>query len=236
MCANKSRIIGLLLMTVLSTAAAAGEEPHQIKLLIVTYDAAHVGPQTLKQAERIAATILLSATTQSRWEAGAAEDLRNLGMDFTAYSAKDCQPDPVPRVQILPHAPVGVPPNALGFSLPCARFGIQVTIYADRVGSVSESGGPSFGRVLGYAMAHELGHVLLHSGAHAAAGLMKASWSKSDWQRAAVDITPFSPAEARQIATLDCASLAQKECWLGASFETVFPLLHNERNSARSKQ
>jgi hypothetical protein len=44
--------------------------------------------------------------------------------------------------------------------------------------------------------------VLLQSEAHATAGLMKGIWSKSDWQRAAVSIIAFSPADALAIATL----------------------------------
>jgi hypothetical protein len=56
--------------------------------------------------------------------------------------------------------------------------------------------------VLGYAIAHELGHVLLHSDAHARTGLMKGTWSEPDWQRAAVRVIAFSPAEAQQITTL----------------------------------
>jgi hypothetical protein len=201
--ANKWWKIGLFLTSLLSTAAA--QETPPIRISIVTYDIARVGSKALHQAERLSAAILRTATIQSTWEAGAAEELENLGMDFTAYTGKDCQTAavwPILRVQILPRAPGGLPRNALGFSLPCSRSGVQITIYEDRVAKVSEDGGPTLGRVLGYAMAHELGHVLLNSGTHEAAGLMKGIWSKSDWQRAAVDIIPFSPAEARQIAAL----------------------------------
>lgn len=200
---NQSWKIGLLLTSLLSTAVL-GQEPPPTELSIITYDAAHIGPKTLDQAERLAGTILLTARLRSRWQAGEVQQLANLRQDFTAYSAKHCQADraSVLRMQIFPRAPVGLSPNALGFSLPCARSGIQVTIYADRINNVSETGGPTFGRVLGYAIAHELGHVLLHSDAHAPAGLMKGTWSKTDWQRAAVSVIPFTPAEAQQIATL----------------------------------
>lgn len=201
--ANNSWRTGFLL-SLLSTAAMGQVRPN-IELSIVVYDAAQVGTHTLERAERLAGTVLLTAAIQSTWINGPVEDIRNLGTDFTAYTAKDCQADPVStvlRVQILRRGPVGLPPHALAFSLPCARFGVHVTIFADRVASVSETGGPTFGRVLGYAIAHELGHVLLQSETHAAAGLMKGIWSKSDWQRAAVSIISFTPADARQITTL----------------------------------
>jgi hypothetical protein len=192
------------LLSLLSTAAMGQVRPN-IKLSVVVYDAAQLRTQTLESAERLAGTVLLTAAIQSTWVAGPVEDLRNLGMDFTAYPAKGCRAAPVSailRLQILPRAPAGLAAHALAFSLPCARSGLRVTIYADRVAKVSEAGGPTFGRVLGYAIAHELGHVLLQSDAHATAGLMKGLWSKGDWQRAAVSIISFSPAEARQITTL----------------------------------
>ncbi len=126
-----------------------------------------------------------------------------MGTDFTAYARADCEDRPslaVLRVQILARAPSGVAVHALGYSLPCAKRGVQVTIYADRAANVSETGGPTFGRVLGYAIAHELGHVLLHSGGHDTAGLMKDVWSKRDWERAAVSIIPFSATDVQRIA------------------------------------
>lgn len=201
--AYKCRIIGLLLSNLLATSAIA--EMSSVRVSIVIYDGAHVGLKTVGQAERVAATILRTAAIQSRWESGEAQEVGNLGMDFTAYGRQQCEADPVStilRVQILPHVPMGLPPNALGFALPCARSGVQVTIYAERVERVSQNGGPTFARVLGYAIAHELGHVLLHSDAHEPEGLMKARWSKSDWQRAAVSVISFSAEDARQIAAL----------------------------------
>lgn len=209
--ANQSWTVGLFIVSTL-LPRAAGQELSPIELSIVAYDAARVGPKTLHQAESVAATILLTAAIRSRWEAGHLQEVRTLGMEFTAYTRQQCQAGPISavlRVQILPYAPAGLPPSALGFSLPCARSGVQVTIYADRVANVSKTGGPTFGRTLGYAIAHELGHVLLHSGAHGPDGLMKAIWSKGDWQRAAVSVIPFSPSQARQIAALHERSVGE---------------------------
>jgi hypothetical protein len=198
--ANKSwRTV--LFLCLLSTAAA-GQGLPDTKLLIVVYDVAHVGSKMLERSERLAGTIVLKAGIQLSWDAGPVEDLGNLGMDFTASPGRECQAQPlfgILRLQILPHAPAGLAAQALGLSLPCARQGVQVTIYADRVADVSESGGPTFGRVLAYVMAHELGHVLLHSDRHQDTGLMKGIWSKRDWQQAAVSVVSFSPSEARQI-------------------------------------
>lgn len=200
----KTRWKTSFLLSLLSTAIV-GQEPPRVKLSVVVYDTAHIGSKTAEHAEHIAGEILSTASIQSSWLAGPLEQLGNLVVDFTAYAAKACHADlgaAIVRLQIVPHAPAGLPAQALGFSLPCARSGVQVTIFADRVATVSETAGPTFGRVLGYAMAHEVGHVLLQSDTHTTAGLMKGIWSKRDWQRAAVSVVSFSPAEVRQIAAL----------------------------------
>ena len=61
------------------------------------------------------------------------------------------------------------------------------------VGSSSE--GAAAARVLGFAVAHELGHLLLGTNAHAAAGLMRAVWSRSDLQRTNPADWRFTPVE-----------------------------------------
>jgi len=187
----------------LSKAALAQQLPQSVT--IVVYDSAHVRAKTLDRTEHIAASILQTAGLQLRWGTGVLQDLVDLGTDFTAYSPGECENGPMSailRVQILSRAPSGFAPQAVGYSLPCAKHGIQVTIFADRAAAVCERGAPTFGRVLGYAIAHELGHVLLHSNAHEPAGLMKATWSERDWQRAAVSIIPFSPTDVQRISAL----------------------------------
>ena len=125
---NKVGRTGLFLC--LLSTAAVGQDPPDTKLLIVVYDAAHVGSKTLERSERLAGTIVFEAGIQSSWDAGPVADLGNLGMDFTAERGRECQVEPISgilRLQILPHAPPGLAAQALGFSLPCARRGVQVT-------------------------------------------------------------------------------------------------------------
>jgi hypothetical protein len=181
--------------------SVAGRTP-AVEVPIVVYDSAGVGPKTLSAAESITSKILFAAGLDARWSAGPVSDVPRLGLDFTARTPAECAGAADPqflRVQLIAHAPAALPAPAIALSLPCARAGIQVIIYTDRVAKVSEANAPTFGRVLAYTMAHELGHVLLHSAEHEDGGLMKALWSKSDWQRAAVSIVSFSPAQSRQI-------------------------------------
>jgi hypothetical protein len=70
---------------------------------------------------------------------------------------------------------------------------VHVTIFYDRVELLMHSVAASVPRILGHAMAHEMGHILLGSPEHSSAGIMKGRWGKMDWQRAAVDLLRFDP-------------------------------------------
>jgi len=186
--------------TLLALSVAASALPLRIPIMV--YDRVGLSPKTLSQAEGLTDNILLTVGVDTKWIAGSTSDPEGLEMDFSARTSDNCgnaSGIDFVRVVVLAHAPAGVPIPALGFSLPCAITGIQVVIYADRIAKVSETNAPTFNRVLGYALAHELGHVLLRSAAHAGTGLMRGVWSKSDWQRAAVSTIGFTPAQANQI-------------------------------------
>jgi hypothetical protein len=54
------------------------------------------------------------------------------------------------------------------------------TVYPDRVKSTALTSNTTFGTLLGRVVAHEIGHLLLNRNMHAAAGLMKAHWTRDD--------------------------------------------------------
>lgn len=188
-----------------------GNKPHSIILLaglcslpaygadvsVYVYDFAHVGSQTLEQAEKLAAEVFASAGIVVRLTTAISAD--PLGSDFSVPSRDGCRESPLPviiRAQILPHAPAGFRPSALGYSLPCAQSGAQITLYADPMEAVSRTANTSFYRVLGHSLAHELGHVLRRSEAHDARGLMKDIWTRQDWRRAAISMVVFNSPES----------------------------------------
>ena len=57
----------------------------------------------------------------------------------------------------------------------------------------------STGLVLGSAIAHELGHLLLPLAAHAPTGLMRACWSRDEFNRAEQGQLRFLPGDAERI-------------------------------------
>lgn len=70
------------------------------------------------------------------------------------------------------------------------------TVYVDRAESVARVAGTDPRRVLGLAIAHEIGHVLLNSNTHSTAGLMRADWSSAELRRKDEAAWHFLEAEA----------------------------------------
>jgi hypothetical protein len=58
-----------------------------------------------------------------------------------------------------------------------ARRGVLATIYLDRVLRLAEQTGADRVALLGHAIAHELGHLLMASNGHGSIGLMRGFWS-----------------------------------------------------------
>ena len=87
---------------------------------------------------------------------------------------------------------------SMGFSLvgtpDSAPF--LATVYVDRVESVARGAGIQARRVMGLAIAHEIGHVLLNSNTHAPSGLMRADWSRNELRRKDADVWQFLDREA----------------------------------------
>jgi len=93
------------------------------------------------------------------------------------------------------HTPAG----ALGSSLPDAQYGVSATIFEDRIEGLWESNGTDLAVVLGHAIAHELGHVLLGSAEHSSMGIMRAHWGKADFDQAAMGRLGFTAQQAARI-------------------------------------
>lgn len=102
------------------------------------------------------------------------------------------------RLRLVRVAPRSLTRVARGFSLSCARYGIQVTIFVDRVEQALARVAPSFATVLGHALAHEIGHVLLRSERHRPTGLMRAVWGELDWRLGGLWFTTEDAAEMRR--------------------------------------
>ena len=90
---------------------------------------------------------------------------------------------------------------SMGFSLvgTAGAAPFLATVYVDRVESVARGAGIGARRVLGLAIAHEIGHVLLNSNTHAPNGLMRADWSRNELRRKDAAAWHFLDIEVAQV-------------------------------------
>ena len=183
-CARACLLAGLLEgVSVCGPVASASEQP---ELTVRVYDLAHVQSRALRRAQQVAGRILQNAGIRPVWAVGNEDARESRLVDADAAGGRACNDALRPAevsVRLAPAAPPGLPPLALGFALPCARYGVQVTLFVDRIERAAARVPPSYATVLGHALAHEVGHVLLRSERHASTGLMRAVWSREDWQR-----------------------------------------------------
>jgi hypothetical protein len=73
------------------------------------------------------------------------------------------------------------------------------TVYPDRVDRMAQGYGRDRGLLIGWAIGHELGHLLLGTTTHPDSGLMRARWSGRPMFAPAAQDWIFLPAEAQQL-------------------------------------
>ena len=89
------------------------------------------------------------------------------------------------------------PLRALGFALIDGQqhTGALATVYVDRVASVARESGVDGSLLLGRAIAHEIGHLLMGTNQHSTSGVMRAQWTRRDLRRGRPDQWHFTRAE-----------------------------------------
>lgn len=80
-----------------------------------------------------------------------------------------------------------------------APLPVLATVYADRVNRAARAASVDAAVVLGRAMAHEIGHLLLNHPRHARHGLMRALWTTDQFRRNRDEEWAFDVRDARAI-------------------------------------
>ena len=91
--------------------------------------------------------------------------------------------------------------RALGFSVvdPAAGAGTLATIYINRVEDSARHAGADLALLLGRAIAHEVGHLILRTNEHGEQGLMRAVWTELEMVRNAHEDWVFASPDRRQL-------------------------------------
>ena len=165
-CPKVGWVAGLLVLMAGSNARAA--EP----VVIRSYNLSSVPTGELTEARETLQATLRAASIDLVWR-----DCVNGGCE-EPLGARDL------IVRIVA-APRGVGLDELGYSMVDLqeRVGTLATVYSDRVALLAERARVDAGKVLGRAVAHEVGHMLLGTSQHSATGLMRARWLDREVRR-----------------------------------------------------
>jgi hypothetical protein len=178
-----------------AVAHAAGAELAMLPLTVRVYDSAGLPEATRTAALGIAGAALAGAHIDTVWRR--CDVIHgNLGCDAPLSSG-----ELVIRIVGIP----AVQPNTRWLVLGNALLerpsgeGRLATIYANRVEVLAHAATVDVARLLGYAIAHELGHLLLATADHSRHGLMRAVWSDERVRRALDEDWRFTDREIAAI-------------------------------------
>jgi hypothetical protein len=169
------------------------------QLSVHVYNLSGLPSGTLDRALREVARIFAQVDANVHWELGEPEAEE-------AHSTDQSGPASFRDLHVRSYLVVRIGrgmthnvPSALGVSLPHAQYGVSATVFQERVENLCQAAGQDFGVILGHAIAHELGHVVLASREHAPVGIMRARWGRADFGQAAIGNLGFTVQQGAEI-------------------------------------
>ena len=165
--------------------------------------------QTL--ADRLAVRVYDFASLDTSVRGSAVEEARAIVADAGIAAAwhgcsrrEPCAPeagDVIVRVIRETGQPSPSRHRPLGYSVvdPSAATGTLATIYVNRVEDSARRAGADLALLLGRAIAHEIGHLILRTNDHGERGLMRAVWTEREMARNSHDDWVFASPDRRQL-------------------------------------
>ena len=167
--------------------------PSPLRLTVRVHDLARRAVAERAEAAGVATESLRSAGVQVTWR-----DC-SLAADHSPQQKACDAPLATDEVVLrLVDAPALTPIEVLGFSFVDVRnrAGTLATVYPDRIAVVADAAGIAAGELLGYAIAHELVHLLAGSRSHSKEGLMQARWDVPALRRSSPRLWTIAAREA----------------------------------------
>ena len=163
-----------------------------LTLVVRLYDAVGVPPREIVAARHAAAAALAGAAIDVAWVA-CAPPARHVA----------CGDKPRPTdvlVRIVPRSPAPASRSLADAYVNAAdASGALATVYLERVRALAAVAGVDPGTLMGRAIAHEIGHLLLGTATHSRGGLMRAVWSAAQLRRDHPGVWSFSRPEAARL-------------------------------------
>lgn len=162
-------------------------------ITVQVYNSASISLQALATAEEEAARIFR--------EAGVAVSWLNCPLTVPEAQANPICIAPCPpsrfAVRIVPEVPTDRANTSLGVAL--TEGGIYATIFFPRVVENAKLRIATASQILGHAMAHEIGHLLLGPVPHTLSGIMRGGWAAEDLRSMTMGALRFSPQQSAVI-------------------------------------
>ena len=179
------------------TIPVDAQGPVPTEIVIRIYDAFGLPAAEISTIRQIAGAILGSTHTRITWRECRPQNSRGEEGDTCADTLPPLEV--VVRLVTGPSARGG--PTVLGESLVDREIakGTLSTVFADRVTTVARQVGLPRAVLLGRALAHEVGHLLLGTTTHTQTGLMRADWSAVALRSGTNQDWTFSPDQAARI-------------------------------------
>jgi hypothetical protein len=190
-----------------TAVVAASENRPTITIHVRNY--AGVAPQTLKDAEKVATEIYRKAGVDIRWAnvplATENGPLNSAG--HQTFTLADIQlnifPDVMSDLLGLSNNVMGLAPGTGPDRETVYVFDSKVRTLYWRMSSVYINGDMdrfvSMAQVLGHAIAHEVGHLLLNQQVHSPHGIMRGEWSFVDFRDMTSGMLLFTPEQAEYL-------------------------------------
>ena len=205
---------GLILasgLTGLSHAAAAASSEIRPAITIHVRNYAGVAPRTLTEAEKVATGIFRGAGVDTGWAdiIVTAENGHVNSTDHQTFTLADIQLNIFPDVM---SDRSGLSNNVMGLAPGTGHDRGIIYVLDSKVRTIfwstlsAYSRGDmdrhiSMGQVLGYVIAHEVGHLLLNQQVHSPHGIMRGDWSFLDFRDMASGMLLFTPQQAEFLRT-----------------------------------
>jgi hypothetical protein len=209
---------------------------------IHVYKSAEVSSGILNSASKEAARILLTAGVPTEWHTSLSDVAEASKTHMSGLNVPQ-RANPTGRSCLILTIVRGVSrkafPGALGFALPHAQNSVDVTVFYDRIERIQPrpvSAGATAPQILGFGMAHEIGHILLGSNQHSSSGIMKGPWGQAEFERLARGWLGFTPEQSVLMAESAFRRAASSQLAEGKS-KTNASVSHLEvQNSACSRE
>jgi len=153
--------------------------PLAAALILIVHDTVGLTRPEMADARTTVNAILEQASLQAEWHVCPAP---NVAADAGDPLCTVVRPDGALVIRIV-GATRAVPSATLGTARVDGTIGYLATVFGDRVRALAAQARFDTGVLLGRAIAHEIGHLLIGNPAHARDGLMRGRWTVDQLQR-----------------------------------------------------